>query len=195
MSREFGSECGGFFHNKLQGALEDASGGTSNGAKLMAAILAPLANIAYDVSSEEAGDASESGVIDSVHENLEAIERAVSGLQHFIAPARELAAKVLADTLRPLATVKAAGDGRYTITIPCRRMVGATWEVQRMAICQLAPVAGCRWQGSHWVSHENHETHTVGKYGTESPQELQSQIADLKNRLAYLEAVASEVPA
>jgi len=59
MSREFGDHCGGFFHDKVRGAAEDAETGRHEITKAVGGLLQALYPLAYAISSAEACDSSE----------------------------------------------------------------------------------------------------------------------------------------
>jgi len=100
MSREFGDECGGFFHEKISHALDDAKGGRTDGAKLMESILLPLAEIAYEVSSEEAGDSGSESVVEAISGAIDRLETALQAMRWYVQPSRKMAAKAIAATLK-----------------------------------------------------------------------------------------------
>jgi len=91
MSREFGEAVGGFFHDKLRYAVEDAEGGKSPYTKVIGEVLVPLAEMAWQVSSVEAGDASEEAVISSILQHLPGLKRAVQHLEYAVQAHRNLA--------------------------------------------------------------------------------------------------------
>lgn len=80
MSREFGDTIGGFFHDKLRYAVEDAESGTLTYTRAVGKVLQPLAEIAWHVSSVEAGDSSTEAVVSSILQHLPELRLAVDAL-------------------------------------------------------------------------------------------------------------------
>lgn len=68
MSREFGEYGGGgYFHNKIADAADDAKGGRDQLTRLWGDFLEEFSNVAYSISTSEACD---SGEYDPIMENI-----------------------------------------------------------------------------------------------------------------------------
>ena len=118
MSREFGEYDGGYFHTKLQRCCEDAEAGRTDGAKVIAALLNPLADMAYAVSSEEACDSGPDGTVQTFAESAPALRSAMHALEAFTEPARDYAASVLAGVIRPFVTLMpTASKDEWTVRV------------------------------------------------------------------------------
>ena len=121
MSREFGDyNSSGYFHQKLHGAAEDAKEGRTIGARLMYNILLPLSGVGHYVASEEAGDCSESPVVNSIFDELSIIKSAVSAMESYIQPAKDLAVKSLVTELKKDVSISDVVKGHCTATVPRR---------------------------------------------------------------------------
>jgi hypothetical protein len=191
MSREFGNEYGGFFHQKIANALDDAKGGRSRGAALMAALLEPLADLAYAVSSEEACDSSESRVVEAAFDAEPKLRQAMYALDAFIDPAKKLAIKVLADSIEPTSKIAETGFG-YSVAVTCADL-GEAGRLMHDAVCELVRRKHREhvyWCGSTWHSYETSTTHNVGKWGNaEQIRHLQRENEALKRQVAELETL------
>lgn len=59
MSREFGSYNGGFFHEQIEQAADDCLAGIDKTTQLWGAFLKEFYDVAYAISTSEAGDSGE----------------------------------------------------------------------------------------------------------------------------------------
>lgn len=146
MSYEFGDSGQCFFHEHIGHALEDAKSGSTDGAKLMATILEPLASIAHHVSAEEAGDSGETGVVQAISDAIESINQAVSAMTWYVDPAREMTARAIAEMLKDKAIVK-INDKSGTVELSKEHAIkGVPLGVERKIISILSggmSVNGC----------------------------------------------------
>jgi len=82
MSGEFGDDNGGgFFHDKLRAAAENAEGSSLATTKAWAKVLKPIAEVARDISYAEANDSSEESALRSTYERLPDIRSAMWTLE------------------------------------------------------------------------------------------------------------------
>ena len=85
MSREFGQYSGGcYFHDHIRYAFEDAESGSEDITKLVAALLKPLVEVSYAVSSLEASDSGKLFPVQEVIKALPDLEAAVRALQYYV---------------------------------------------------------------------------------------------------------------
>lgn len=192
MSREFG-EGSTFFHNKIRDAHEDALSGGSRGAKVLAQFLEPLAEIAYDVSGEEAGDSSESSVIGCCHIVYGKLQNAMYALSGFLDPSIELAAKALSQVLK-YEIIEQTKPGELGINV----WRGNTDSVRYDDILNRALLMIARkhknglWHRTSCGGSMNSDyvTYYFSDYNSEKQaMYLFQQIDELKKRVAYLEAI------
>lgn len=169
MSREFGEYGGcGYFHDKIAKAKEDADGGDTRGAKVMAALLAPLADMAYAVASEEAGDAGEDMVVSKFAKAFPALRSALHAVEDFIEPAVDYAAEILARELEPRCTVKRISDTSWEVSVPKNiDHTEAEWEVRRQALASIVQRAAGRW--CHWAGSTSSSDSDVTRHQFISP--------------------------
>lgn len=171
MSREFGEYGGcGYFHDKIAKAKEDAESGDTRGAKVMAALLAPLADMAYAVASEEAGDAGEDMVVSRFAKAFPALRSALHAVENFIEPAVDYAAEIMARELEPRCIVKKISDTSWEIALPRLNHTEAEWEVRRQALLSIVQRASGRW--CHWVGSSSSSDSDLTRHQFASPWEV-----------------------
>lgn len=118
MSGEFGDDNGGgFFHEKLRGALENAEGGSHGLTRLVGEVLRPLAEIARDISWAEAGDSGEDRSRRSAWDHLPALRAALWNLERSVEDIGEAAVDGVAAGYGPLPEPRRADRGMLTVTI------------------------------------------------------------------------------
>lgn len=86
MSHEFGSYEGGYFHRKIEVAVEDCAGGDCEITRLWGKVLAAFALIAYDIAGAEAYDAGEYAPIITSIRQMDAIEEALGVVKGYLYP-------------------------------------------------------------------------------------------------------------
>lgn len=186
MSYEFGDNGSGFFHNKIDDALEDAKTGTTDGAKLMATILEPLSAIAFRVSAEEAGDAGPESVVQTISDSLEALQQAINAMRFYVNPAREMTARAIAGMLKDKAvvTLDKSGPRKGSAgTVEVKKSDAprdVPYDIERMAISLLAgnmTVTGYR-------TSELLMTYYVHRYPADSTEGMRHRITQLERELA-----------
>lgn len=202
MSREFGDYSGGgYFHNKISAALEDARGGKSDGAKLMALILKPLADMAWAVSSEEASDDSEPATVQAFFDTIHDLESAIQAIRYYTEPARHVAVNTLANILAKSAKVERVSNGKWSVMLPMGfdGDTKAVWDVRNQAICDVARLSGLTdgsysltWSGCSYSSSSRTITHYVESWDCDDRSYLRDKIRHLEERVAFLETTKSE---
>lgn len=181
MSREFGDYGGcGYFHSKIQSARDDAEDGRTNGAKIMAAILKPLAEMAYAVASEEACDSGEDFVVSRFAEQEPELRSALSALAGFVEPAKDYAAEILAKHLQASGVKPAkVGDSDYEIRVSRGAGSGHEWEVFRQALRLLVRLESgfnnAYYSGSSMRSGDDFTTHRMSAWNSPTRMEYMQQ--------------------
>ncbi len=99
MSREFGDELmSGFMHQKIEYAAEDCKHGRYELTHKLGDVLKSLSDIAYSVSSAEAGDAIEGDAIINAIKELKSLKASVQRLEDYLKPYDD----VMKSTIRSL---------------------------------------------------------------------------------------------
>lgn len=100
MSREFGDYGGGYFHDKIRLAAEDASSGEYEITRLWGKLLTDFYEVAYAIASAEARDASEGDAILESMEMLPQISRDLTAIDSYQKPFRDIARRAVQRYLR-----------------------------------------------------------------------------------------------
>lgn len=98
MSREFGDEhyySKGFMHERVRQAAEVCWGSRSELTQTFGQLLDELAEVAYAISTAEAGDSTEAYPILETIERLPLIRRRVDALDAFVANYRDVAKRAV----------------------------------------------------------------------------------------------------
>lgn len=87
MSREFGSYHGGYFHDKIRNAAEDCrEEGRDPLTKLWGSFLEEFAEVAYAISTSEAGDSGTYYPIMETIKRMQELKRRLEVVEYFVQP-------------------------------------------------------------------------------------------------------------
>lgn len=110
MSREFGDGPGGFFHEKIQNAADDARGGRFEITKATGALLQALYPLAYAISSAEACDSGEERPLMVALDEAPALHAALSAVIACADTHRRMMVERSARDVAPLLSFKVTRD-------------------------------------------------------------------------------------
>ncbi len=91
MSREFGSYESGYFHYQMELAADDCLGGGDELTRLWGAFFKEFKEIAYAISSSEAGDSSPAYPIFENIKRMDALEKNLSAIKSYLDVYRRVA--------------------------------------------------------------------------------------------------------
>lgn len=118
MSREFGDHNGGFFHDKVRGAAEDASAGRHEVTRAWGKVLEAMQDVTYAIASDEAGDSGPDFPIRESFNAVRGVKAALAGVEAAISTHRSVARDEVKDVLRALLPEPWQEDGRILIDVP-----------------------------------------------------------------------------
>lgn len=98
MSREFGEESGYmFFHGKIQSAKEDLEDASFDFHKKFIPLFEDLYEIAYAISSVEAGDSGEARSIIKTIQKIDSLRKNISNIEDSLRPYQDVMEQAVRD--------------------------------------------------------------------------------------------------
>lgn len=91
MSREFGTCTPGYFHSKINDAIDDLTAAQHPSTRIWAPFFREFYPVAYAICTAEAGDSGESCTIRETIAQIDKLEAALKEVRKYIAPIKEVA--------------------------------------------------------------------------------------------------------
>ncbi len=106
MSREFGSDASGYFHQQMQNAADDCLDGRDKLTKLWGAFFKEFYDVAYAISTSEAGDSGPDFPILETIKKLPALKDKFNQIENYCSVFDDVAQKAIRDYLEQHKTKK-----------------------------------------------------------------------------------------
>lgn len=163
MSREFGDDDGGYFHTKVANAASDARGGNHPLTLAWGKVLEAMEDVAWSISSVEAGDSSGSDLQIASVKALRAVRDALYGVDALTRETVDIQRDVVRSLAMSLARVEKVDDKNVKVIMPSGWSEAVEQMPQRYALIQSAiddvvriKMGGYGWSLSSWSSSVYH---------------------------------------
>ena len=174
MSREFGDHSGGFFHQKVAGAADDARGGDNPLTNAWGKVLDAMRDVAWTIASVEAGDAGNSDLQMASVAAAKQVRDALYGVDVLIRDVIDVQRESVRAIIEALARVEVCDD-EVKVFLPCGFYEKIADQPQRLDLIRraLADIVRQHTKSYGWVhtssssgGSSNFETHRYAKAST-----------------------------